>query len=50
VQSVEELRAEVAESLEAIEDDFDAKRRLFETPDVWVTLVLEDGEKVVCAR
>ncbi len=50
IQSIQELAAKVGENLEAMGDDFGAKRGLIEAIDVWVTLVEEDGEKVVYTR
>jgi hypothetical protein len=50
VQGIQELAAEVGRSLETIEVDFEAKRRLIEALDAWVTLTVENGEKVVYAR
>jgi site-specific DNA recombinase len=50
IQSIQEFAAKVGEGLEAIGDDFDTKRRIIEELDVWATLSVEDGQKVVYVR
>jgi site-specific DNA recombinase len=50
IQSIQEFAATVGETLEAISDDFSAKRKIIEDLDVWATLTVEDGQRVVRAR
>lgn len=50
IETVQEFAARVGEGLTAIEDDFDAKRRIVEEMDAWATVVVEDEKKVVYAR
>ena len=50
IESIQQFAAEIAEGLEAAEEDFDAQRRIIEMLDVQATLVEENGEKVVYAR
>jgi hypothetical protein len=40
----------VAQGLEKADQDFDARRRLIELLDVWVTLVVENGQRVAYVR
>ena len=40
----------VAQGLEKADQDFDARRRLIELLDVWVRLVVEDGQRVAYVR
>jgi len=46
IQTLMNFAGAVSENLEAMDDDFDAKRRLIEELDVQATLTMEDGEKV----
>ncbi|RPI50748.1 MAG: hypothetical protein EHM56_10445, partial [Chloroflexi bacterium] len=46
IQTLMNFAAMVSENLEAMDNDFDAKRRLIEELDVQATLTMEDGEKV----
>jgi site-specific DNA recombinase len=50
VQSMFAFAAEVAEGLEAADEDFAMRRRIIELLDVRVTLAIEDGEKVIYPR
>jgi site-specific DNA recombinase len=50
IQSVTEFAEKVRGGLGIAERDFEKRRRLIELLDVWVTLTVEDGEKVVYAR
>ena len=50
IQSIQEFAAKVGENLEAMDADFDARRRIIEELDVWATLAVEDEQKVVYAR
>ena len=50
IQTIQEFAAKIGENLEAMGDDFDAKRGLVEALDVRVTLVVEDGQQLIYAR
>jgi hypothetical protein len=50
IQDIQEFAAKVRQNLETVGDDFEAKRRIVEELDVWVTLIVEDGKKAVYAR
>jgi site-specific DNA recombinase len=50
VQTIQDFAAQVGEGLESMGNDFEAKRRLIQELDVWATLSVEDGQKVVYAR
>jgi hypothetical protein len=50
IQSIQEFAAKVGEGLETIGDDFEAKRRIIDTLDVWVTVNVEDEQKIAYAR
>jgi hypothetical protein len=50
IQTIQDFAAKIGKNLEAMDDDYDAKRGLIETLDVQVTLVVENGDKVVCGR
>jgi hypothetical protein len=50
IQTVQDFAAKVRENLEAMQDDFEMKRRLVEELEVCVTLTVEDGRKVIYAR
>jgi site-specific DNA recombinase len=50
VQSLQEFASRVAEGLDAADADFATRRGIIEDLDVWVTLAVEDGQKVVYAR
>jgi hypothetical protein len=50
IQTIQEFAAKVGKNLDAIDDDFDAKRQIIEELDVQATLVVENDERVVYAR
>ena len=50
LQTIQDFAAKVGRGLELAEADFATRRRLIETLDVWATLTVEDGEKVIYAR
>jgi hypothetical protein len=50
IESIQEFAAAVGDGLDAIENDFDTKRRLVEQLDVQLTLAVEEGDRVVYAR
>jgi site-specific DNA recombinase len=50
IESLQDFATEVNKGLEVAEDDFQTRRDIVELLDVQVTLVLEDGERVVYAR
>ena len=50
IRTLQEFAAKVGEKLGKMEDDFVARRALIEALDMQVTLMIEDGQKVVYAR
>ncbi len=50
IQTIQEFAAKIGENLEAMGDDFDARRGLIEALDVRATLVVEDGQQLIYAR
>jgi len=50
IQTIQDFAAKVGKNLEAMDDDYDAKRGLIEMLNVQVTLVVENGDKVVYGR
>jgi hypothetical protein len=50
IQTIHEFAAKIGENLEAMDDDFDAKRGLIEALDVRVTLVVEDDKQLIYAK
>jgi hypothetical protein len=49
IQSLQDFATMVGQGLVLAEDDFEAKKRVIEMLDVQVTLVVENGEKVIYA-
>ena len=50
IHTIREFAAKTGENLEAMGDDFDAKRGLVEALDVGVTLVVEDGQQPIYVK
>ena len=50
MQSLQDFAVEVAKGVDAAEDSFEDKRRIIETLDIQVTLVIENGQKIAYAR
>ena len=50
IETIQEFAARVGKTLEAMDDDFDAKRGLIEALDVRATMVVEDELKAIYAR
>jgi site-specific DNA recombinase len=50
IQALQDFTAEVAEGLQAAEEDFETRRRIIRMLNVQVTLAEEDGQKVVYVR
>lgn len=50
IQSLQGFAREVADGLEVANQDFATRRRIIETLDVTVTLVVENGEKAIYAQ
>jgi len=50
IQTITDLAERVKRRLPALDESFEARRRLIELLDVWVTLAVEDGKKIVYAR
>jgi hypothetical protein len=50
IEDIQAFAASIAEGLANSDDDFDFRRFVIETLDVWATLTVEDDEKIVYVR
>ena len=50
IHSLQALATEVAAGIEIADESPDLRRRVIEELDVWGTLVIEDGQKVIYVR
>ena len=50
IEGIVELVTKMGKGLEKAEQDFEKRRQLIETLDLWATLAIEDGQRVVHVR